>query len=427
MLKKNFYKILPVILLAAAIALSPSFDIGSLEGGRPFNIRAEDILLLFLSLAWFFAFLASGKNKFKKQPLFFAILSWLSIGFFSLLTNWIFGNTPLLRGFFFFLKEIEFFLIYFYVFFKLDKRESIIFITETWVFLGFIHAAWIIFELFTGSQATYYYGPTSFIHPDGILSGAGLFLMIFIPILNVFLYYYKDISQFTFKKIFVIITIISLMVGIIASGSRNVFWSALFAIFLTLLLYAYKNNGPKKFLSGVVSVVAVFVLIGIVYLAVSHCAPGVQRLFNRDTMIAEFIDKNPYSISRVDVWQAQLNEFLKRPLFLFFGFGKAVFPFYADSDSQYVRNFVEVGIVGSLVFFFLFFLIIKKSLHSFLYNNDPFITAYSAGLIVATLAMFSMSISSEVFTAVKIAEVYWFFTAIAMAALTLESKFLQPK
>ena len=51
-LRKIIIKIYPLILLATAIALSPSFSEGMIECGRVIEIRIEDILIVVLELIW---------------------------------------------------------------------------------------------------------------------------------------------------------------------------------------------------------------------------------------------------------------------------------------------------------------------------------------------------------------------------------------
>jgi len=53
---------LPLILLAAAIGLSPSFSAGEIIGGRIIEIRVEDILIVILGLVWLANFLVSGRE-----------------------------------------------------------------------------------------------------------------------------------------------------------------------------------------------------------------------------------------------------------------------------------------------------------------------------------------------------------------------------
>ncbi len=91
-IKKDYKQNLALILLVIAIAFSPSFSAGVIEGGRVVEIRVEDVLIVIFGLAWIAGFLISKKEKIKKPPLLLPILAWLGIGFFSILINWIFMN-----------------------------------------------------------------------------------------------------------------------------------------------------------------------------------------------------------------------------------------------------------------------------------------------------------------------------------------------
>ena len=59
---KKIFQNFPLVILAAAIALSPSFSAGMLEGGRVIEIRVEDILTVILGLVWLANFLVSGRE-----------------------------------------------------------------------------------------------------------------------------------------------------------------------------------------------------------------------------------------------------------------------------------------------------------------------------------------------------------------------------
>ncbi|GAG71502.1 unnamed protein product, partial [marine sediment metagenome] len=118
-INKVLFANLELILLIIAIAFSPSFSAGVIEGGRVVEIRVEDVLIVIFGLAWIASFLISKKEKIKKPPLLLPILAWLGIGFFSILINLIFTNIGISRGFFYFLKEIEFFFLYFFIFYHI--------------------------------------------------------------------------------------------------------------------------------------------------------------------------------------------------------------------------------------------------------------------------------------------------------------------
>ena len=359
-MKTNWFKNLSLILLAATIALSPSFPAGRLEGGKIIEIRVEDILIVILGILWIISFLISGRTKIEKPPLLFPILAWLAIGFLSVLTNWIFMNIALRRGFFYFLKEVEFFFLYFYLFYHLKNFDSVKFLIKTWIFLGLVNVGWIIYEMITGLKLTYYYGPTPFIEPEGTLPGGGFLLIIFIFLFNILLFYYLGQRISKFKKGILILAIISLMIGIYASGSRASFYGLIFALFLTLLFYSIRKGFLKTFL------ITFFVLIFIASIFLFSQKSLVKRYLSLEYFLWNLNPENP--ASRTSIWLSQLSEASKRPLFLLFGFGKSavlIEKIGEESHSQYVRNLIETGIIGSLVFLFSFlifysFIIFRK-------------------------------------------------------------------
>ena len=178
-LSQRWVKYIPVVLIALAIGLSPSFSIGEISTGRDLEIRLEDLLIVVLGIVWIAGLLRLRKTRLERPPLLIPILVWLGIGFFSLLTNWLFQNLIFQRSFFFFLKEVEFFAFYFYVFYHIKNIDVVRILIKTWILIGVIHASWILFEVITGLRITYYYGPTLFIEPEGTFPGGGFLLILF--------------------------------------------------------------------------------------------------------------------------------------------------------------------------------------------------------------------------------------------------------
>jgi len=412
---KKIKEFLPVFLITCAIALSPAFSIGGIKSAtgeiRAIEIRVEDILLLILGLIWISNFLISGREKIGKPPLFFPILVWLGVSLIGVLTNLIFANIQANRAFFYFLKEIEFFFLYFYIFYHVKNLNVVRFILKTWVFLALVNVAWIIFELITGLKITYYYGPTIFTEPQGSFPSAGFFLIIFIFLFNVLIYYYLKINISKFKKVILAVSIVSLIIGIFAAASRSNFWGLIIVLPLTIFLYLLKERKIKAFfVSLLVLICATFIFVSIL-----KDLPNLQRT----------IDFERIKTARVSIWKGEVVDFLKyNPLFSFFGLGKSVMLPSAgqESHSQYMRNFIETGIVGSIAFLFLIFFIIKKSAEYFLRGKDPLLVGLSAGLLTSTVAMLIIAIPAEAFIVIKIAEVYWFFAALALVALCIGEK-----
>lgn len=406
MIRKSWFKISPLFFLAAAVALSPSFSAGMVEGERIIEVRIEDILIVILGLVWIANFLISRKKKIKKPPLLLPILAWLGIGFFSILTNWISGNIELARGFFYFLKEIEFFFLYFYLFYHIKNVSSVKLVINTWIFLGIINVLIIVSQLTQGIRYGRY-GPGLFKEVGPFPSG-GFFLILFIFLFNIFLYYYSRLNISKIKKFILVICILSLIIGVISSGSRTAILALILVVALSVFFYQLKCGGLKPFFIGLI----LLLLVGAGLIIISEQVSYILALEHLPTSLDE----------RIGIWERQLAAFSNSPFNTIFGMGKSVWLTTEESHNQYVRNFVETGIIGSLIFFILIFAIIKKAFQGFLLGKDRILVGLSAGLLVATLTMLLVSIPNDAFMIVKVMEIYWFFTALTMAVLVLTNR-----
>ena len=408
-MKRNYIKNIPLIFLAIAIAFSPSFIVGKIGEKRLIEIRIEDILLIFFGLIWIIGLLISKRKKLCKPPLFTPILVWLSVSFFSLLINLILGNIELARGFFYFLKEIEFFFLYFYLFYHIKDISSAKSIINFWVILGGLNVLLIIFQLF---QKFHFgkYGPGMLMEGGPFPSG-GFFLITFTFLLNILLHYYFscfDISKL--KKIILTLVILSLAIGVIASVSRISIGGLVLSVILSVFLYQLRNKKVKSFF---ISFLVILILLGMFYIFIEKTSYFLRFSQNR-------VPRNLNT--RINIWKNQITAFPNNLFHVLFGLGKSVYLFTEESHNQYVRNFIETGIIGSLVFFVLIIAILKTSWQNFIKSKNNLLAGTSAGVLVSTLSMLFVSTMNDAFIVVKVNEVYWFFIAITAAIFILNNK-----
>jgi len=421
MVMERRFKNLPLFLLAGAIALSPSFSAGTFLGGKIIEIRIEDFLIIILGLIWIADFLISGRKKVEKPPLFFPILAWLGVGFFSILTNWIFGNIGFSRGFFYFLKEIEFFIIYFYVFYHIKSIDSAKFLIKLWVVLGLMNVGWVIYQVIRGSSFVTKFGFrsgeyfTSAIGEWGVFPTGAFFLMIFVFLFNILLYYFLNLNISVFKKGVLMVVILGPIIGIIGSASKTSFLALVLAITLSLFLLFLRRKNLKILLAIILISIFIFSVCVFAFQSIPEAGKRISYIFNFRNLLLN------YEKGRLEpVIKPVFKEALQGPLYLpFFGLGKG---YVTEAHNQYLRNFIETGIIGSLIFFILIFAIIKKSWQGFSKNQDKFTIGLSAGFLVATLTMLFLSLATEPFIVVKPSEVYWFFAALTMAVLSIKAK-----
>lgn len=414
MARKNWISSLPLILLASAIAFSPSFGAGELAGGsKIIEIRVEDILLIIFGLAWIAHLCVSGGKKLKKPPLLVPILVLLGFGFLSTLINLIVGTIETDRAFFYSLKEVEVFFLYFYVFYHITSMDSAKRMVWIWILLGVLNAGWISYELLTGSTTTFYYGPTLFAEPANPFASGIFFVLLFAFSLNVFLYYYVRLPISLAKKTIGALSVIMMAVGAFASGSQTAFFAFVAVLAASILLYTIKSKKPRL----VFAYVVIVLLVGGIFVGALLADFFPERQFSLQKVAFE-LDPNQTN-SRANIWYTTIANSTKHPLAPLIGLGKS---FIGEAHNQYIRNFVETGVVGILLFLFLIFAIIRGTLRAFLREKDPFLIGVSGGLLATTLVMLAASMAGEAFLSVKISETYWFAAGITMAVLSLHKK-----
>src|SRR3989344_2158592 len=121
--KKELLYVLPVLFLIAAIGLSPSISFGQIPDGHMLEIRAEDVIIVFLALYWLKRLVIDKQKIARAQdpalprpPLLLPISLWLGFLFATTAMNVFFGNISAANGIFYYGKELEFFFIYFFIY-----------------------------------------------------------------------------------------------------------------------------------------------------------------------------------------------------------------------------------------------------------------------------------------------------------------------
>ena len=119
-------------LLIFSMLLSPEFGAGGLGGSsetsasRGVTVRLEDLLLLILGFAWL-ARMAVHKDTglVRDNPLNGPIAYYIAVIIVTTLIGFMAGNLSGKTGFFFVLKYIEYFVVYFIVFNNIEDRSQI--------------------------------------------------------------------------------------------------------------------------------------------------------------------------------------------------------------------------------------------------------------------------------------------------------------
>lgn len=417
--KKAHWGIFSLILLALAIGLTPRVPVGTLEGlGRGIDIRGEDIWMLVLAIVWCIAFLQSKQKAVEKPPLFIPILFWTGVGFVSLLMNMALGDGSVMRGLLYFAKELQFFFVYVYVFFWIRNLASAKMLVRVWIGIGLANIAWVLYQIFSGTR-TGEYG-ISALNEWGVFPTGAFFLLLFVFLFNWWIYVIWGRLASEIKEYLYLAAILSVIVGLLGVLSKTVLVGFLFAVTVSMALYVFKIRTWKTVFASALLFMGISVFtLGAYFFLILPTLDGAERLGETGSLsnITQDVRQDRFSVANAQLQEAvpRANE---RPWMYAIGQGKGAILFSHETHNQYLRNFIETGIVGSIAFLVLIGSVLLATGKGFHRSSDEFSLALSAGVITATLTMLFVSLVVDAFIVVKVNMLYWFFMGMAMAVLS---------
>ncbi|HCE87182.1 MAG: hypothetical protein A2249_00200 [Candidatus Jacksonbacteria bacterium RIFOXYA2_FULL_44_7] len=408
----NYPDLIQLAILAGAVAFSPRFTAGMLSGGRPLALRIEDIALLIFCSQWIIQTLAKQKTNFRVPPFFTPLLILTAIEVVSTLINLAIGTLNPLRALFFTMKDIEYMILFLFVFSKLGSRAMIEAMLKIWVLISIVASLWIGYQIITGVGKGYYFA--SGIGEISPFSVGGSMLILSIYISGIFLFSHLWLPISKKKKISFGLLALALAASVLATLSRTAILGLAFALGLLVAGCIAKIKKSPSMPA---------VVMGLLFASTVIIATFVQvpNLFKR---MQDFSWHSSSITVRYDHWKNQISSISRdTPYGMFIGMGKSALVISDESHNQYVQYIVETGLLGLLSFLLLIAVIVKESYRQFAYSRDPLIIALSSGLLVTTIIMLSIvSLSSIPFRSVRVAEIYWFFAAITAAVWSTAPK-----
>jgi len=124
---------------------------------------------------------------------------------------------------------------------------------------------------------------------------------------------------------------------------------------------------------------------------------------------------DPSTSERLVSMRKALEGWMKRPLL---GYGVTGFRFM---DTQYARTLVETGVIGLGVFLALLVALLRTGMGSYRSLSDPEDRALAMGFVAGTVGLLAHAIGANTFIIVRIMEPFWFFAAVVVALPALES------
>lgn len=391
-------------ILIFSMLLSPEIIAGDTEGAslrRGVTLRFEDFLLVVIGVSWFARnAVLKELGLFRKTPLNRAILYYMITCILSTGFGIITGNVPAKTGFFFVLKYVEYFIVFFMLVNHLETEQQVrrlvffLFLTcfiTTIIGIAQIPAGGRVSAPFEGEvgEPNTFGGYLVFI---GAIAG-GLILK----------------EKWSKKKQALILLVIFILPPLLFTQSRTSYLAAIPAIF-TLAMFS-----NKRFIA--ISLV-IFSIILSPFLLPTAAKERVAFTFKQTKEAGQIelgdIRLDTSTSARLISWKEAFEDWVKKPIF---GYGITGRGFI---DAQLPRVLAETGIVGLCTFVYLLFSIGIVAFDSLRQVQSRYFQGLTIGFIAGFVGLLFHSIGANTFIIVRIMEPFWFFAGIITVLPTIE-------
>jgi len=390
-----------IYLLIFSMLLSPEF--GALHGGvaegRGVVIRLDDILLVVISMSWLarLAILKEGVGLFRRTPLGRPIAVYVSIIIMATILGVLMGRIQPTPGFFYTLKYVEYFVVFYMMVNHLDTAEQAKNVVKAAFITCTIICLYAIYQVPAGGRVT-----APFEGEGGEPNTLGGYLVLMLSMIIGLLLTLRRWKGGTVYACLGVLIVVPLLFTLSRSS-----WIALVPMYMAFLVYS------KRKMWLLVSA-AVFISITPVFLP-EQVADRVVSTFeaekwNGTTETIAGISFDPSTSERISRYKESLGRWIKHPMI---GYGVTGGGFI---DGQFLRTLEETGLTGLLVLLWLLFRIFRTAHRNYLNLTDPFFKGLSLGLMGGVAALVGHALGSSTFIIVRIMEPFWLMTAIVVRA-----------
>lgn len=390
---------LALIILIFSMLLSPEIPIAQVPE-RAVVVRLDDILLMFMFFTWLAKMSINKELGFlRKTPLNLPIIAYILVYFLSTTLGIAAGKIHPLRSFFYLLKYVEYFMLYFMVTNVIRSRKQVRIFIIALLITCIITCAYANMTLGQFGRATAPFEGRGEANTLG-----GYLVLLFAMVSGLFLYSASATRRFWLVglALFIFYTLLHTL----SRGS----YLAFMPMYLTLTILSKRKKG----LLMAILILAIFlfpiILPGKVITRIkSTFIPGeIYEPFGERVAIDYSTASRFIGFQRVvGMWKSQP----------FLGYGATGIGF---TDLQYALVLGETGLIGFLLFIWLMFTIFKYSLQSLRRTEDDWSRALILGFLAGFVGLLVHSFSANTFIIIRIMEPFWFLTAVVMVLPSIQ-------
>lgn len=390
-----------LIAILLSMLLSPELEVGSTPG-RAIVLRAEDLLLIIVSMTWL-AKMAIRKELpvLRRSPLNAPIGLYVAVLCLATLFGMVAGNVSPLKGTFYVLKLIEYFILFFIV---LNHTTTV---KQVKLFLAVLIITCFIVGIYGNTHIGQVARISAPFEGEGEPNTLGGYLLFVMAIIGGLILYYKRREKLLF------FIFLFLVPTFIFTLSRASYLGMIPAIITFTLL-------SKKRAVMILSATLLLVFFLLVALGPPVLKERVVGAFEPEAAQSLKsvgpVTLGPSPAARITSWKDVLEkQFPRRPVW---GYGVTGGPFL---DSQYILALQETGVVGLVLFLWLMWRIWVNALKVFREVERPLFKGLALGYLSGFIGLLFHAIGSNSFIIIRIAEPFWFFTAIVIKLVDIET------
>ena len=389
---------LALILLLFSMLLSPEFGTGGAIPGRAVVLRFDDVILFVVFFGWL---ARMGVHKelglLRATSLNKPILAYVFVCILATGIGGVRGTTNAKHGFFYILKYVEYFILFFMVSNSIrDKKQVKVFVTFMLLTCLVVGVYALRSYFVEGVRAT-----APFEGKAGEANTLAGYLIIMMGMTMGLFFYARSVRlRFLLGGLFVFMTLPFLYT--LSRGG----WFGFFAMWLTFLILCKRNREMLLLVSlGIIIAAPLILPKAVIHRYRATFMPGTTY-----NVLGKKITIDESAALRVKSWEGSLKQWRERPIL-----GHGVPAGGVVSDVQYTRVLREVGVIGFLAFSWIIATLFRIGWRSFVDSQvDDFGRGLSLGFISALAGLLVMGVASEVFIIVRIMEPFWFLAAIVV-------------
>lgn len=395
-----------VVILIFSMFLSPEISVGNVPG-RSVVIRYDDILLILIFLTWLFKTAFYKREAFLiKTPVQIPLLIYTSIYIVSTFLGILRGDVLFTKSFFYVLKYVEYYLMYFMIVNILKYEKDL----SKYIKYGFI----VLLVVVIYSYYYYFTASGDFVRTTAPFEAplgkpedcepaslGGYYLLV----MGIILSFLSETSDKKFIILF--LTLIFVFISFLLTFSRASYMGFIAMIFI-FLLFVRKRK-------------VTFLFLVISSLIFSTFIPGIGEKVQKRIEYtykggeARNIVYTPFGVVKLEDSAYQRYQSIERvilnvlPNYPFLGRGVTGIGL---GDNQYALLLGESGILGFIAFFWLVASVISMSYNVYSLSDNIYEKSVAFGVFCSIFAFLIQGLGVNTFIIVRIMEPFWFCVAI---------------